>query len=536
MTAERTPRVAFVGGQVWTDGFSSSRALDVLIGGGQILDVARRGELDTGGAEVHDISGKLLTPGFQDAHIHPATGGLDLLSCDLSGLQTPDEVYAAIRDYAASHPDQPAITGGGWNRDVFGVAGPSRFTLDTLVGDRPAFLSPADRHGAWVNSAAMAAAGVSDSTPDPDAGSFTRDGRGVLTGMIEEGALSVVKAAIPRRSDAELVAAALAAQDHLLGFGVTSVQDAIVGTGLGMDDMLPAYRKLLVDDDFRLRLTAALWWDPGRGVEQIADLVERRRVLESVAGPERVIADMVKIMVDATGVVFLGEDELRDATVALDAAGFNVHYHSYGDATTHRVLNAVETAIAGNPPRKRRHQIAHLMVIAEDDFARFARLGVTANVQVFWGDIPVHPVMIAHATMTEDPHRREYAFARLQAAGARLAAGSDWPVTTADPLAAARSSVRRPSRGESKSVDELDRLDLQAVFGAYTVGSAFVNGRADTTGRIARGFVADVAVFDRDVFQGDEALNNAVVDEVWIGGLRVTHPPTAGAEQGLAGG
>jgi len=516
MTAEPPRTVDFVGGRIWTAGYAASRSLDVLMQGDRIIDVARPGDLDVVGAEVRDLGGRLLIPGFQDAHLHPGTGGADLLGCDLAGLETPDEVYAAIGRYAAAHPELAWIIGGGWNRAIFGADGPRRHELDAVVGGRPAFISPFDRHGAWVSTAALAAAGVGQQTPDPPNGFFTRDADGVLTGMVEEAATDVIKAAMPAQATDERVRATLRAQDHLLSFGITSIQDALVGVGLGLSDHLDAYRELVESSRLRLRLTAALWWEPRRGVEQIPELLVRRKRLEQTAGPERVVADTVKLMVDGADTVFMDEPKLREATVALDAAGFTCHYHSYGDATTHWVLDAIEAAIAENGPKQRRHHIAHLMVVTTPDFARFAELDVTATIQPLWIDSPVPHAHLCHSTMTADPEKREYPYARLQQAGARLAAGSDWPVTSPDPLLAARVAITMPSRSDVP--DELDRLDLLSVLTAYTAGSAYVNGRAATTGRIAPGFLADLVVLDRDPFEGGESLHQAVVDEVWIGG------------------
>jgi predicted amidohydrolase YtcJ len=162
------------------------------------------------------------------------------------------------------------------------------------------------------------------------------------------------------------------------------------------------------------------------------------------------------------------------------------------------------------------------MVVAEPDLARFPELDVTANVQAAWGYSTVAHDIMQLTTCSGDPELREYPFGRLAAAGARLAAGSDWPVTTADPLEAIRLEVsrgrdRRPS-GAVGEPDELDRLDLPTLLTAYTAGSAHVNGRAHSTGRIAAGFLADLAILDRDPFSSDESLQQATVDQTWIDG------------------
>ncbi|MFT4082883.1 MAG: amidohydrolase [Nocardioides sp.] len=520
MTIEESTRVAFLGGRVWTPGYQRSRALDVLVHGDRIVQVAAAGGLDVTGAEKHDLGGRLLVPGFQDAHIHLGTGGVDLMTCDLAGLETPEQVDAAILEYAARNPDLPWIIGGGWNREVFPYPeGPSRRRLDELVGGRPAFLSPFDRHGAWVSSAAFEAAGVDETTPDPPGGFFRRDASGQLSGMVEEAATGVIAAAMPQTSTEDRMAAILTAQEYVLALGITSVQDALVGTGLGLADHHAAYGELLRGDDLRLRLTTALWWDPQRGPEQIDELRARRAALEQIAGADRVVADTVKVMVDGAGVLFMDAAQIREATVALDGAGFTLHYHSYGDATTRWILDAIEAAIAANGPGTRRHHIAHLFVVAEEEFPRFAELGVTANVQGFWMGTEVPHEHMGQSTSTDHGERLEYPIGRLVAAGARLAGGSDWPVTTPDPLLCIRTATGDVDDPRfRKAIGELDVLDPLTMLTAYTAGSAFVNGREHTTGRIAAGYLADFAVLDRDVLEGEEALRAASVSETWVGG------------------
>lgn len=515
-------RTAFVGGRVWTAGFAGSRPLDVMVEEDRIVAVKPTGGLDLCGAELVDVSRRLLVPGFQDAHIHLGTGGQDLLTCDLTGLTTPEEVYGAIAAYADANPDLPWVLGGGWDRSVFPYPeGPHREALDWIVGGRPAAISPFDRHGLWVSTAALEAAGITDDTPDPHDGIFRRAEDGRLSGMLEEGAMAALRGAIPELSGPQREASILKAQDHLLALGVTSVQDALVGTGLGMFDQYEAYRDLVRSGRLGLRLTTALWWDASRGLAQIPELVARRDQL-AMLGPDRVVADTVKIMVDGADVVFLDAAALREATIALDAVGFTVHYHSYGDATTHAVLDAVEAAIAVNGPRlRRRHHIAHLFFVAEEDFGRFARLGVTANIQGLWAGSAIPHDHLQASTMTSDPQTREYPFGRLLAAGARMAAGSDWPVTSANPLLALQAATGLlTEEGDREPIQEHDRLDTAAMLEAYTSGSAFVNGRADTTGRIAVGYMADLALLTRDVLAGDEELRNADVEQTWIGGIR----------------
>ena len=519
------PRTVFAGGKVWTDGYGAPRRLDVAVEGDRITELARSGELDLSGARVVDTTGRLLLPGFQDAHLHPGLGGADLLTCDLAGCSSVPEVLDRIRAYAATVPAGGWVVGGGWERELFPRGGPTRQQLDEATGGRPAWMRSYDCHGAWVSSAALRLAGLDETTVDPEHGYLSRDADGTPTGLLEEEAMALVRRHMPEETVPDQKRALLRAQEHLVALGLTSVHDAIVGGGLGMPDQVPAYCELLTDRSLTCRLTAALWWDPARGLDQLDDLQEQRTVLEGCADPAWVIADTVKLMVDGSHTVFLDPAAIREATVALDALGLTCHYHAYGELATHWILDAVAEAREANGASGGRHHVAHLMVIGEEDFARFAALDVTANVQAAWGCSAVAHSIMRLTTCSDDPQRREYAFGRLVAAGARLAAGSDWPVTTADPLEAIRLECgrgrERSAHGATGDPDELDRLDLPALLKAYTAGSAHVNGRASTTGRIARGFLADLVLLDRDPFEDEESLSRAVVEQTWVHGAQV---------------
>ncbi|MDQ1484108.1 MAG: hypothetical protein QOF35_2184, partial [Actinomycetota bacterium] len=331
-------RTAFIGGKVWTAGYGAPRELEVLVADGHVARVARRKELDASDARVVDISGRLLIPGFQDAHVHPGLAGENLLTCDLSGQTNEQGVLDRIASYAATLPDDAWVVGGGWDRGVFPRSGPTREQLDAVTAGRPAFLRSYDCHGAWVNSAALLIAGVDAETIDPANGFFVRDPGGTPTGMLEEHAMAIVRAHMPAETTEDQKRALVRAHDHLLTLGLTSVQDAIVGGGLGVPDQIPAYQDLLTNRSWRCRLTAALWWDPARGTDQIGHLRARRLELEACAGHDWIIADTVKIMVDGAHTLFMDKDAIREATMALDAVGFTCHYHSYGELATKWVL------------------------------------------------------------------------------------------------------------------------------------------------------------------------------------------------------
>ena len=524
---------------------------EVLVEGGRIAAVAVGG-FETGARapsstiEVVDLAGGLLLPGFVDAHVHPIQGGLERLRCDLSALSTREEYLVAVKAYAESHPDEPWILGGGWAMPAFPGGTPTAADLDAVVPDRPVLLPNRDHHGAWVNTRALELAGVDAHTPDPPDGRIERDAEGRPSGTLHEGATALVSRLVPRTEGSDYRAALMAGQAYLHSLGVTGWQDAIVGAYAGIDDPGSTYLEAARSGDLRSQVVGALWWDRRLGVEQVDDLVGRREAL--TAGRFR--ATTVKIMQDGVaenftaamstpyldrcghptgnhGHSFVEAGALREAVVALDAAGFQGHVHAIGDRGGREALDAFE----GTDPAHR-HQIAHLQVVQPDDVPRFGRLGVAANMQMLWACLDEQMVELTLPFLGEERARWQYPFGDLHRAGALLAGGSDWPVSTPDPLAAIHVGVNRTAYGEPGPAGEEpflpeQALDPETAFAAYTSGSAAACHRdlhdsPDGAGVLAPGAVADLAVLDRDPFAAPPTeIGAARVVSTWVGGVPV---------------
>ncbi len=264
----------------------------VLVRDGRIVETGRG--LDGNGADLVDLRGGLIAPGFVDAHVHPIQGGLERLRCDLSESTTREEYLASIAAYAAARPEVEWILGGGWAMPAFPGGTPLAADLDTVVPDRPVFLPNRDHHGAWVNSKALELAGIDRHSPDPPDGRIERDADGNPSGTLHEGATSLVSRHLPRTTGADYYEALMAGQAYLHSVGVTSWQDAIVGAYSGMDDPASTYVAAAENGDLRSHVVGALWWERRQGVEQIPDLVGRR---EAMTG-SRFRATTVKIMQD----------------------------------------------------------------------------------------------------------------------------------------------------------------------------------------------------------------------------------------------
>ena len=514
---------------------------EVLLRGGRIAAVATGGErLEAPpGTRRVDLGGGLLLPGFTDAHVHTVQGGLERIRCDLSGGATREDYLRLVTAYAAAH-DDPWILGGGWAMAAFPGGTPTAADLDAVVPDRPVLLPNRDHHGAWVNSSALELAGITRETPDPPDGRVERDATGAPTGTLHEGAMDLVARLLPPTSAEELDRALAAGQAHLHSLGVTGWQDAIVGAYAGMDDPGPAYVRAAASGTLRSHVVGALWWDRDRGLEQVADLVARRaeythgrfratstKVMQDGVAENGTAAlgspylDRCGHPTDNAGHSFVDPQVLREAVRRLAAEGFQVHVHGIGDRGVREALDAFEGL--DDAGRALRHHVAHLQLVDPRDVPRFAALGVAANIQALWACHDEQMTELTLPFLGLERARWQYPFGDLHRAGARLVAGSDWPVSSADPLQAVHVAVNRTEHGADGPAGHEpflpeQSLAVETALAAYTSGSAWVNGR-DDAGRISPGAVADLVLLDRDVVTGDPGeIGAARAVATWIDG------------------
>jgi predicted amidohydrolase YtcJ len=546
--------LVFTGGPVFTADTVRSRASAVAVTGGRIVAVGagRVSELVGPATEVVDLRGRMLIPGFQDAHVHPVWGGLDMLRCDLSDLATAAEYLDAIGRYVRGHGSDEWILGGGWQMSAFPGGTPTAAALDAVTGDRPAFFPNRDGHGAWVNSAALRLAGIDRDTPDPSDGRIERDADGTPSGTLHEGAMGLVNRLLPEESLERLTEALLLGQRYLHSFGITAWQDAIVGSYGDAGDPGPAYLRAAADGTLTARVVGAIWWDRTRGLEQIPSILERRELYRG----GRFAATSVKVMQDGvaenftaamlepycdghghftdnSGISFVAPEILNEAVPLLDAAGFQVHFHAIGDRAVRECLDAVEHAIARNGRGDNRHHIAHIQVVHPEDVARFRELGVAANMQSLWATYEPQMVELTLPFLGTPRSAWQYPFGDLLRAGAVLAAGSDWSVSTPDPMAAIHTAVNRTAapgyeEGEYDAFLPEQAIDLASSLTAYTAGSAWVNHLDHATGTIEVGKFADLAVLDRDPFAGPaDEIGATRTLQTFVEGERVYAAPDA---------
>ncbi len=442
--------------------------------------------------------------------------GIGLLQCSLHDLpRTRDAYLAAIAAYATERPTDSWVLGDGWYMEAFPGGTPLKEDLDRIVPDRGAFFVNRDGHGAWLNSRALELAGITRETPDPPSGRIERGSDGQPSGTLHEGAMEAVKRILPATTLEDRAKGIELAQAYLHRLGITAWQDAWI-TPFDLE----AYRLVAERGGLTARVVACLWWERERGGEQIDEMLELRRT--GTVG--RLRATTVKIMQDgvaenqtaamlepyldghgharATGISFVDPDRLKRYVTRLDAEGFQVHFHTLGDRAVREALDALEAARAANGKTDGRHHLAHLQVVDPTDYPRFAELDATANIQPFWACLDAQMVDLTLPYLPVERSVLQYPFRSLQRAGARLAGGSDWTVSTPNVMAEVEVAVSRVSQEDRTTAPFIssEALTLEDALRAFTQGTAYVNHLDDVTGTLESGKLADIVILDRDLF------------------------------------
>ncbi|WP_252199843.1 amidohydrolase [Brevibacterium sp. RIT 803] len=523
------------------DGHSVLPANRISIREGIITEIGTGAAADPSERTI-TATGKLITPGFVDAHVHTTFGGQESLACDLSEAQGLEASLEAIRDYVTA-TDDSWVTGGGWSMADFPGGAPTAVILDELSPDRPVILLSADHHSAWVNTRAMDLAGLDASTPTPPDGVIEKDEAGAPTGCLHESAMDLVSVHVPAATDADIRAGLLAGQSSLHAFGVTAWMDAIVGDYSGHRSPFDAYIEAEDTGDLTAEVVGSLWWP--RDVDdidaQVAALLEQRRT----HGAFRTTS--VKFMLDGIvesrtaamsaeyscacggfGTSYFTREHLHRAFAALDAAGFDIHCHAIGDAANKAALDAFEAI--GNSVR--RHHIAHVQVVDPVDIGRFAQLGITANLQALWACHDQQLLDLNLPYLGTERSRWLYPFKSFADAGTHLAMGSDWPVSTPNPWEAIHVAVNRshPDAGDPAPLLPEQAIDLSTALRAYTSGSAHLL-RSEANGSIRTGQIANLALASVDPFTLDPGRLAWVHNEMTIAGGRIVHDAIAAERQ-----
>jgi predicted amidohydrolase YtcJ len=536
--------LVLMGGSVFTADAALSVAEALAVRGVRIVwagPAAEAAEHVGPATRVLELKGRTVLPGFQDAHCHPAEGGVESLRCTLNDCNSREACLEEIARYAAANTDLEWVEGSGWSIDSFERGTPSRHDLDAILPDRPAFFVNRDGHGGWVNSRALERAGVTRETPDPSGGRIERDADGEPQGTLHEEAMDLVWDLVPPTTPDEWKTGILRAQAAFHALGITAWQDARIDG----PEMLAAYRAVAERGELTIRAEGNLLWDRARGEEQVEDLVEMRadgslgrlRIRGAKIFADGVLENFTGALLepyvgtDNYGISMLEREELERAVVVLDAHGFQVHLHTIGDRAVRDALDAIEAAERANGRRDARHHLAHLQLVHPDDLHRFAELGVAGNVSPYWACRSGYVDELTEPFIGPERSARMYPFGSLLRAGARLAFGSDWTVSTADPLAQVEVAVTRISP-ETRGVEPLlpeEAIDLPTALATFTAGSAYVNFLEAETGTIEPSKLADLVVLDRDILDpGSGPIGDARVLLTLVEGEAVYTDPVLG--------
>ena len=519
--AEPPADLVLTGGVIHTFDTARSRAEAIAIRDGRIVAVGTTADVQRlagPGTRTVDLAGRLVLPAFHDAHVHPMSAGVELGQCNLNGLPSAAATLDAIRACVAGNGARPWLVGGGWLLTTFPAGQPRRQELDAITGNLPAVLSSSDGHTVWVNSAALKAAGITRATKDPDAGRIERDASGEPTGLLREAATELVSRVVPATTAEEYQAGLVRALAQMHRFGIVSFEEASA-----REAMVDAYRAVARDGKLTARAHLSLYADPALDASQVDRFVATRRVITEPG----LTADAVKIFVDgvieaATAYVIepylpvkgdlparpRGLPNFTDAALTalvtrLDREGFQTHMHAIGDAGIRQGLDAIAAAARTNGARDRRPHIAHIQLFHPTDIRRFGELGVVANMQPLWAYADDFITTLTQPRLGPERSKWLYPFRSLQQAGARLAGGSDWSVSSVNPLDAIEVAVTRKDVGapdDAPSWLPEQRLDLETAIAAYTNGGAYV-AFEDDSGSLEAGKRADLIVLDRNVFE-----------------------------------
>jgi predicted amidohydrolase YtcJ len=464
-------------------------------------------------AAVFDAHGRSVIPAFTDAHVHLVESGVELARCDLSATGSRDEALARIADYCA-HSDADWIIGRGWSLDHFEDTGRMLGELDAITGARPAYLANKDGHSAWVNSAALARAGVDDRTADPAGGRIERDADGRALGLLHESAMQLVSELMPPMDEATRLAGLRAGQRHLLSLGVTGWQEAIVGDFVPTTNVFGTYLTALERGEIVGQATGNLWLPREHPEQALPEFIAAR---ERVAPNDHLALNGVKVMYDGvcetftaaisqpytddtqtnSGLTFFEPAQLTPIMRDIDSAGFDIHVHAIGDRATDEILTVFESFMRGAPARDHRHQIAHLQITNSSLIDRMAALGIIANVQPYWAQSDAQMTQMTLPYLAESLRATQYQFRSMARAGVSLAFGSDWPVTTPNPMDWIHVAVNRDYPGDTDGpfLPE-EALSVRMAFEAATSGAARA-ARQDARGVIEPGRQGDLVVLDR---------------------------------------
>ena len=512
----------------------------LAIQGNRILAVGTRTEIEKLAGERTrriDAGAGTVTPGFNDAHVHMFSGSESLQQVDLLDASSLEDIGNRIRSFAIANPKKAVVVGRGWLYGFFPGGLPTREQLDAVIADRPAVMKCYDGHSMWLNSKALASAGITRDLKDPENGIIVRDAKGEPTGVLKEAAMSLADSVMPKLTSSEKADALRAAIREAHQLGVTSVQEA--GIGLAELEVLDSLRK---SGELKLRMYIALEGHPRMTEEEVNQLDGlRARFKELSIGAVKLYADGVIEAHTAAllqpyannpirGLPEYTQEDMNRVIAALDRHGYQIMVHAIGDGGIRMTLDAMEQAAKVNPPptKGRRHRLEHIELVSREDIPRFGQLGIIASMQPFHANPNSNIFNVWAVNLGPERASRAWSWKSIQDAGGRLAFGTDWPVVGLDPIPGLHTAMTRQTlegMPPGGFVPE-QRLSLRESLNAYTSGAAYAEFAEQEKGSLTAGMLADVVVWDRDIFSVpvDQVKDAKVVKTIYDGQIVFESP------------
>lgn len=513
---------AYINGSIHTFDRNLTIVDSLLVRDGIIQQIGTQAEVIKSideSTEIIDLNGKMMMPSFHDAHAHPIWNGMDFLQCSVFDLLTINEIQERI--HACLDEDHVKssgwVLGAGLNAGLFPSANPNKSLFDEVSKDVPIYIEMSDGHNALVNSKALELAGITKETKDPFKGIIERDPvTGEPSGTLREpSAMNLVAGVLPSETSELRLNGLLYAQNLASTLGITSMIDAAVN-----EDYLMSFKSLADRGELKLRVTACIEYGRQHYVQEFSgfeDLYQRRSEYDH----PRINANCVKIFIDGVlegqtgailepyldsgsyGQLYFSQDELNNAIARFDADNTQVMTHAIGDRAVRSVLDAYQHAIDSNGMRNNKHHISHLQLIHEDDISRFSELKISANFQAAWALPDEWITEINIPELGIERVNRMYPIRSIHDSGGIIVGGSDWAVTTMNPLIAIETAVTRkdPSNRVQGTLNENERMDLTEILKAYTINAANIMHQGHLTGSIEVGKYADLIILEENLYE-----------------------------------
>ena len=468
-----------------------------------------------------DLNGAFVIPAFLDGHAHPIFAGREAAGPKINGINSIEEIKAQVKAFAQANPTTPWIIGGAYEAAIIEGGDFDAQWLDEVVSDRPVVLHAVDHHTIWVNSKAIEVAGITSATKDPQGGTIARNSDGCAKGTLREpSAMALVLNHAPANTIESDIAAITYACAEYRKVGVIAAIDSWCEK-----DMARAYIAAAKTNQLTIAFNLSLLATPTTWSGDIDDFNEIREQCLELDNPSQLQANSIKFLLDgalsagtahltqpylddpsSSGIAIWSDDELLNALVAYDAMQYQVHLHAIGDAAVKQALDALEAMQGINPPWDRRPVIVHAQLVRDEDLSRFAQLGVIANIQPLWCYLdPMNKELIA-PRIGNERNNQQYRLRSMVNAGAMIAFGSDWPVTSHIPLQAISVPVTRTNAADGVTepwvIEQALTMDESLSF--YTKNAAVQLFRENEFGALEVGKRAAFLVLD-----SDPALNPA---------------------------